>query len=116
MNNFIEIQNKLIRIDDIVEVEITPEDTIVIIYKDRKYNSCIDYSDVLDDVNDEREIDKDYKRLSEALVNLDNIQEYKDKIAKLEELFYKIYSICWRKAFPIYRLKKVQNLILDYLK
>ena len=43
MKDFVEIQDRLIKLSDIVEVEKTSEDTIVIIYNERKYNDCIDY-------------------------------------------------------------------------
>lgn len=109
MKDFIEIQDTLIKLSDIVEVEKTSEDTIVIIYKDRKFNHCIDYSDILDNINDERQIDKDYKKLKEALeLKPENYEKYQD-------LFYKIYSLSFKRTFSFIRLRKIQDLILDFL-
>lgn len=110
MKDFVEIQDRLIKLSDIVEVEKTTEDTLVIIYNERKYNDCIDYSDILDDINDERQIDKDYKKLKEALeLKPENYKKYQD-------LFYKIYTLSFKRTFSFVRLRKIQDLILDFLK
>lgn len=115
MKDFVEIQDRLITLENIKEVYINKgsfnKETfleLVIKYKDETYIT-IDYSDILDDINDERQIDKDYKKLKEALeLKPENYEKYQD-------LFYKIYSLSFKRTFSFIRLRKIQDLILDFL-
>ena len=114
MKDFVEIQDRLITLENIQIVRKT-EDLLIIEYYNPKSDIgvtkvAIDYSDILDDINDEKEIDKDYKKLKAALeLKPENYEKYQD-------LFYKIYSLSFKRTFSFIRLRKIQDLILDFLK
>lgn len=119
MKDYIEINNEIIKIDNIKEVKLEQDEEykgINISFTDTSF-IYLDYSEVKDDINSEKTvIEQDYDRLKDILLNKEDYSKYYEEKCKYEDLFYKIYSICWRKSLPVKRIKKIQDLILEYLK
>lgn len=84
---YIEIQNQIIKIDEIMEVEKDEKERKIYLYfyhNGSKYHSIIDYENIKDNINEEKtEVQKDYERIKKELIP-EKENENENKIKELE--------------------------------
>lgn len=69
---YIEIQNEIIKIDEIIKVEKDEKERSIYLYfyhNGSNYHTIIDYENVKDNINDEKtEVQKDYDKIKNVLI------------------------------------------------
>ena len=79
---YIEIQNKIIKIEEIKQIEVWEKGRQIIIDYGESKKTVIDYENVKDNINDEKtELEKDYERIKKELIPE---KEDENKIKELE--------------------------------
>lgn len=89
MGKYIELNNELINIESL-SVAYVDEDSIILKFSDRP-NMELDYSEVKNDVNDEKEIDKDYRKLRTFLI-IDKYKELNENSQSIEIFITDFYK------------------------
>ena len=119
--SFIEIRKRLINIEDIELAYIDEEQELLVLKFKNKPSIEIDYSEVKNNVNEEKEIEKDYIIIRTALLfnKYDNIENYKSMLDVVKwqlndrnEKIESIRKIVSRGTMSTYKKIKMISILL----